>query len=364
MGSLFRSHAMTMVQIIDHNDGAREVVELLGELGVMQLVDLNAGTMGNRRTFSDDLRRNDAVMKRLEFLERACEAAGVPVRLRDEHAPLMSRTQLAGLDGELRSLEREIADMKAEERRVLLVANGLRENLHLLRLGATVYDGGTEAVVEAEAWPTPSDIELAEERRSSSLREGLLQQAGTTGAGAVGRMDAGGMLNLVAGVISRSNAHQFERLAHRLSRGNCMVYNEPIDEPLLLASRDPREEPAAVPKNAFLVFFSGEVLRAKLLKVAGHLSATIYPLHETGRLVAESRIRRQLAEVQQVIAATQAKLRDMLRSIGASCDAWKYALLREQAPRSSRSAACVVSTTSPPPQIDSGDAPLAQPPLV
>ena len=63
---------MTMVQIIDHNDGAREVVELLGELGVMQLVDLNAGTMGNRRTFSDDLRRNDAVMKRLEFLERAC----------------------------------------------------------------------------------------------------------------------------------------------------------------------------------------------------------------------------------------------------------------------------------------------------
>ena len=45
MGSLFRSHAMTMVQIIDHNDGAREVVELLGELGVMQLVDL-----GRQRT--------------------------------------------------------------------------------------------------------------------------------------------------------------------------------------------------------------------------------------------------------------------------------------------------------------------------
>ena len=57
----------------------------------------------------------------------------------------------------------------------------LRKELELAILtGRVRQDTSPEAVVEAEAWPTPSDIELAEERRSSSLREGRASTPGVS----------------------------------------------------------------------------------------------------------------------------------------------------------------------------------------
>lgn len=44
------------------------------------------------------------------------------------------------IDGRLSVLEADVAEMKTPERRVRLAANALSEHLHVLQLGAAVFD--------------------------------------------------------------------------------------------------------------------------------------------------------------------------------------------------------------------------------
>ena len=139
------------------------------------------------------------------------------------------------------------------------------------------------------------------------------------------------VLTCLAGTIPRSKAATLARSVHRVSRGNVVVTEAPLDEELLDSNpRDPCAprgsptpgQPARTPKrqachptrlathaagpvcrgrqlvakNFFMLFSSGAVLRAKLAKLTAHLGATLYPYPEepSARQAAMLRLQAQL----------------------------------------------------------------------
>ena len=137
MGSLLRSKHMSLIQIIERNDAAYQVVGALGELGVVQLRDMNAGTAFYKRTFSEQLKRCDELSRWLGSLRKQIAAVGLAPLPRDESIPLSSVRDLVD---ELRDLEVEVATMRSQELHLLHSHNALTEHLHVLRLAADVYD--------------------------------------------------------------------------------------------------------------------------------------------------------------------------------------------------------------------------------
>ena len=77
---------MSLVQFIDRNDNARALLDALGTLGMMELVDQSAGTAAYKRPFSEDIKRCDELQRQLNYVRGELAKAGVSPWPRDEEA--------------------------------------------------------------------------------------------------------------------------------------------------------------------------------------------------------------------------------------------------------------------------------------
>jgi hypothetical protein len=68
MGSLFRSEEMCLLQFIMQTEAAHSSVSYLGELGLVQFVDLNEAVSAFQRNFVKEIRRCDEMERKLRFL--------------------------------------------------------------------------------------------------------------------------------------------------------------------------------------------------------------------------------------------------------------------------------------------------------
>ncbi len=71
--SLFRSEAMSLVQLFIPLDLAHPATGELGELGVLQLRDLSPDTSAFQRTYADQIKRLDDMHRRLRKCDYRCK---------------------------------------------------------------------------------------------------------------------------------------------------------------------------------------------------------------------------------------------------------------------------------------------------
>ncbi|XP_069154936.1 V-type proton ATPase subunit a1-like isoform X2 [Solanum lycopersicum] len=126
-------------------------------------------------------------------------------------------------------------------------------------------------------------------------------------------------VRFISGIICKSKVLQFERMLFRATRGN-MLFNQAVADDEIL---DPSSN-EMVEKIVFVVFFSGEQARTKILKICEAFSANCYPVPEdtTKRRQITQEVLSRLSELETTLDAGLRHRDKALTSIGYHLTKW------------------------------------------
>ncbi|XP_039032890.1 V-type proton ATPase subunit a1-like isoform X2 [Hibiscus syriacus] len=215
---LMRSEKMTLVQLIIPVESAHRAVSYLGELGLLQLRDLNAEKSPFQRAFVNQVKRCGEMSRKLRFFKDQIVKAGLQSSI---HPVVEPDVELEELEILLAEHENELIEMNSNSEKLRQTYNELLEfKIVLLKAGSFLVSGNNYAVAE--------ERELTENVHSnhsydeaSSLIEQEMRTADQSG------------LRFISGIICKSKALRFERMLFRATRGNMLFNQAPAGEEIM-----------------------------------------------------------------------------------------------------------------------------------
>ncbi|CAN1249448.1 V-type proton ATPase subunit a1 [Linum perenne] len=259
---LMRSEKMTFAQLIIPVESAHRAISYLGELGLLQFRDMNADKSPFQRTFVNQVKRCGEMSRKLRFLKEQTQKAGL---LSSAHSTLEPDIELEELEAQLAEHEHELIEMNSNSEKLQQSYNELLEFKIVLQkaVGFLVSDNSRTVADSTELNENVhSNGDFGE---TSSLLEQEMR-SGSSSQSAV---------RFISGIISRSKVLRFERMLFRATRGNMLFNQAMADEDTL----DPVTN-EMVEKTVFVVFFSGEQARTKIIKICEAFGANCYPVPE------------------------------------------------------------------------------------
>jgi V-type H+-transporting ATPase subunit a len=366
---LFRSERMSLARVIVPEEAARDTIERVGELGVMQFQDLNSDTPAFKRAYSTQIRRADELLRRLRYFRDEARRATIAVaRSRRRNATGRgsgATTTTDELDHVTEELERDLAQALKNYERLMRTHSELMELQLVLEKAGGIFeesraDGGGRGGGDVDFRGTRSydDVEgggesllpvasvgmgAATERRGemgsrsgSYLEMAELDAAGSSGRGGDGASassnSAAGAsavrLGFITGVILTNKVISFERILFRATRGNMFLKQSQILGTVVDPTTGEKCE-----KTVCVVFFAGERAREKIIKICEAFNVNRYPFPEDytrqRQMYAECTAR--LVELQSTLDASTQHRDDVLRKVGDSLEDWIQIVLREKA---------------------------------
>lgn len=266
---------MTLIQLTIQREVVHDTVYKIGQLGMMQFQDLNKNVNAFQRDFAQEVRRCDDMERKIRFLQDELTKAFI-VATDASHDP----ETLSSLERKLEEKEAEVRELNNQFEALVTEKNRCREHLEVLS-----RDLG---------WAT----------------------------------DGQGGLNLLCGVIPREKVGTFERLLFRITRGNCVVRTDDIDEPFYnLVNNE------SVKKSVFAILYSAPRLGEKLKKLCDVNGATVYPYAENKDQLVQRRfaLRQQSESLNQTLQQTATRRHQVLSSVANVLPEWKRAVVIEKA---------------------------------
>ncbi|KAK3988161.1 V-type proton ATPase subunit A [Cladorrhinum sp. PSN332] len=315
----FRSAEMSMVQLYISNEIGREVVNALGELGLVQFRDLNSELSAFQRAFTQDIRRLDNVERQLRYFHAQMEKAGITLRKLDLDVETLApptTTDIDELAERSQSLEQRVSSLNDSYETLKKREIELTEWRWVLREAGGFFDRAHGSVEEIRASIDNDDAPLLQDVEQHN------------GAADVERSFSGMNIGFVAGVIARDRVAAFERILWRTLRGNLYMNQAEIPEPLVDPSTN---EP--VHKNVFVIFAHGKEILAKIRKISESMSAEVYNVDENSDLRRDQvhDVNNKLHDIQNVLRTTQQTLEAELTQISRSLAAWVVLVGKEKA---------------------------------
>ncbi|KAL8160216.1 hypothetical protein V2J09_001753 [Rumex salicifolius] len=310
---LMRSEKMTFMQLIIPVESSHRAVSYLGELGLVQFRDLNADKSPFQRTFVNQVKRCAEMSRKLRFFKDQISKTGLVVSANPSMRP---GVELEELEGQLADYEHELMEMNSNTEKLRHTYNELLEfKMVLLKAGDFLIPGKTSAALE--------ETELRESVYNSDYVEttSLLEQemSGTQNQSGV---------RFISGIISKFKALRFERMLFRATRGNMLFNQAPADECI--------EDPISserVEKVVFVIFFSGEQARMKILKICEAFGANCYPVPE--EMIKQRQLTQEvlsrLSELETTLDAGLRHRNRALTEIGFQLTKWITMVRREKA---------------------------------
>ncbi|XP_044506444.1 V-type proton ATPase subunit a1-like isoform X1 [Mangifera indica] len=312
---LMRSEKMTFVQLIIPVESAHRAVSYIGELGLLQFRDLNADKSPFQRIFVNQVKRCGEMSRKLRFLKEQINKAGL---LSSVHPVSGPDVELEELEMQLAEHEHELIEMNSNSEKLRQTYNELLEfKMVLQKAGGFLVSSNGHAVSE--------ELELTESVYSSSgytETASLLEQEINPGPS-----NQSG-LRFISGIICKSKIQRFERMLFRATRGNMLFNQAPADEECV-----DHLTTETVEKTIFVVFFSGERARMKILKICEAFGANCYPVPEdiTKQRQIIREVLSRLSELEATLAAGILHRNKALTSIGFHLTKWMNMVRREKA---------------------------------
>ncbi|KAH1219039.1 V-type proton ATPase subunit a1 [Glycine soja] len=259
---LMRSEKMTFVQLIIPAESAHRAISYLGELGLLQFRDLNADKSPFQRTFVNQVKRCGEMSRKLRFFKDQISKAGLMSSSRTELQPDID---LEDLEIQLAEHEHELIEMNSNSDKLRQSYNELLEFKIVLQkaCGFLVSNHSRVVLDERELRENVYSNDAYVETVSLLEQEMRPQSSNSSG------------LRFISGIICKSKVLRFERMLFRATRGNMLFNLAPADEQIM----DPVSADM-IEKTVFVVFFSGEQARTKILKICEAFGANCYPVPE------------------------------------------------------------------------------------
>ena len=150
---------MSLARVIVPEEAARDTIERVGELGVMQFQDLNSDTPPFKRAYATQIRRADELLRRLRYFRDEARRAAIAVaRSRRRNATGRgsgtTTTTTDELDHVTEELERDLAQALKNYERLTRTHSELMELQLVLEKAGGIFeesraDGGGRGTVVA-----------------------------------------------------------------------------------------------------------------------------------------------------------------------------------------------------------------------
>lgn len=312
---LMRSEKMTFVQLIIPVESAHRAISYLGQLGLLQFRDLNDEKSPFQRTFVNQVKRCAEMSRKLRFFKDQIHKAGL---LPSPHPASQPDIELEELEVQLAEHEHELIEMNSNTEKLQQTYNELLEFKMVLQKAS-------DFLVSSRSNSTVQEREMVENVYSNDdygdtalLLEQEMQPGPSVQSG----------VRFVSGIICKSKVLTFERMLFRATRGNMLFNQAAADDQIL----DPSSN-EMVEKTVFVVFFSGEQARTKILKICEAFGANCYPVPEdvTKRMQITREVSSRLSELETTLDAGTRHRDKALTSIGFQLAKWMNMVGREKA---------------------------------
>ncbi|XP_057501971.1 V-type proton ATPase subunit a3 [Actinidia eriantha] len=310
---LLRSEPMQLLQLIIPIESAHQTVAYLGDLGLIQFKDLNAEKSPFQRTYAAQIKRSAEMARKLRFFRDQMLKAGLLPA-----AKYVSRADIDmdDLEVKLGELEAELIEINANGEKLQRSYNELVEyKLVLQKAGEFFHSAQNSATAQQRAFGSQ---QTGEESLDTPL---LLEQETSTDPSKQVK------LGFVAGVVPRGKSMAFERILFRATRGNVFLKQAVLEDPVI----DPVSG-EKVEKNVFLVFYSGERAKNKIIKICEAFGANRYSFPEDlgnqAQMVNE--VSERLSELKTTIDTGLLHRSNLLQTIGEQYEQWNLLVKREK----------------------------------
>ena len=301
---------MLLVQLYIQIEAAHDTVDELGKLGLIQFRDLNPEVNAFQRNFVNEVKRADEMERKLRYFEEQLRKAGVwnlverpPAVRYQEYCESVAHDEVSlvmdKLETQLEEIEKELIQLSSNQETLERNRNELIEMRYVLEKESDFFGGYSEdAGGYAEHQP--------------------LVQDDTRGAS---------HLSFVTGVILRNTMPTFERVLWRTMRGNLLVRQAEINEPI----RDPTTGELE-DKNVFIILYRGENSELKIKKLCEAFNANIYPCPQSAEERSQLRndVNQRLDDLDRVLQRTAAQNRRTLQNVMNDFEKWSMEVLKEK----------------------------------
>ncbi|KAE8724678.1 V-type proton ATPase subunit a3 [Hibiscus syriacus] len=302
---LFRSEAMQLVQLIIPMESAHLTASYLGDLGLLQFKDLNSEKSPFQRTYAAQIKRCGEMARKLRFFNEQMLKAGFSTSTKPT---TVTDINLDDLEVKLGELEAELVEMNANGEKLQRGYNELLEYKLVLQKAGEFF-------ASARRSATSQQREMVSRQMGDeSIETPLLQEqeASTDLSKQV-------KLGFITGLVPREKSMAFERILFRATRGNVFLKQAPAEDPVTDPVSGEKME-----KNVFVVSYSGERAKNKILKICEAFGANRYPFDEDlgkqGLMINE--VSGRISELKTTIDAGLLLRDNLLRSIGDQFEQW------------------------------------------
>ncbi|KAJ0680616.1 putative V-type ATPase, V0 complex, 116kDa subunit family [Helianthus annuus] len=310
---LFRSEPMHLVQIIIPIESAHLTASYLGDVGLIQFKDLNAEKSPFQRTYAGQIKRCGEMARKLRYFKEQMSKAGFTPTVKTD---AKSDISLDDLEVKLGDLEAELIEINANSEKLQRGYNELVEYKLVLQKAGEFFKAAQTSAV-AQHREAASD-QGPEESLETPL---LTDQESKTDQGKQVK------LGLLAGLVPKAKAIAFERILFRATRGNVFLKQAALVEAVVDPSSGEKVE-----KTVFLVFFSGERAKTKILKICEAFGANRYPFVEDVGKQEQSitEASGKISEIKTTIDAGLLHRGNLLQTIGEEYEQWNLLVRREK----------------------------------
>ncbi|XP_043713377.1 V-type proton ATPase subunit a2-like [Telopea speciosissima] len=310
---LFRSEPMQLVQLIIPIESAHMTISYLGDLGLIQFKDLNAEKSPFQRTYATQIKRCGEMARKLRFFREQMMKAGV--------SPSTSPARQVDIDlddSELKlgEFEAELIEINANSEKLQRTYNELLEyKLVLQKAGEFFYTAQSSATAQQR------EIDAHQFDEGSIDSPLLLEQEMSADPSKQVK------LGFISGLIPREKSMAFERIIFRATRGNVFLKQAAVE----YSVTDPVSG-EKIEKNVFVVFYSGERVKTKILKICEAFGANRYPFTDDLRKQAQiiTEVSEKIAEMKTTIDVGLLHRDNLLKTIGYQFEQWDFLVRKEK----------------------------------